>query len=420
MTEGWRAWRRSGIAACVLVVMVGFGIAPARAQIGSARYASIVIDARSGNTLSAANPDELRYPASLTKMMTLYLLFEAMRDGRITLDSRMVMSADAASQQPSKLGIPPGTSITTEQAILALVTLSANDVAYMIGETLGGDAYHFAQLMTQKARSIGMVNTTFRNPNGLPDPDQFSTARDMATLGRRLYIDFPDRYHYFSTQQFNFGGRRIRSHNHMVGTYDGVDGIKTGFISASGFNIVTSAQRQGQRLVAVVFGASTWSERDRHAAALLDEGFSQMGVEPSQPAPVLVSATSGLGRLITGRAEAATPARAGRRGVPARAASVARAAPMREPPARLVRTAAQLRPLRGSGRLLEQGDGGSFVRTTQQAARRASAKAAENREARAAVRAAATPVRPAAARPTPVAAPGGKRGGVLRHPAGRR
>ncbi|MFC0409068.1 D-alanyl-D-alanine carboxypeptidase family protein [Roseomonas elaeocarpi] len=417
MREGSRAWRRSGIAACVLMAMAALGTTSARAQVGSARYASIVIDARSGNILEAANPDELRYPASLTKMMTLYLLFEALRDGRMTLDSRMVMSADAASQQPSKLGIPPGTSITAEQAILALVTLSANDVAYMIGESLGGDAYHFAQLMTQKARSIGMVNTTFRNPNGLPDPDQFSTARDMATLGRRLYIDFPDRYHYFSTQQFNFGGRRIRSHNHMVGTYDGVDGIKTGFISASGFNIVTSAQRQGQRLVAVVFGASTWSERDRHAAALLDQGFSQMGVEPSQPSPVLVSATAGLGRLITGRAEAATPGRAARRA--ARAALVARAAPVREAPAKLVRAAAQVRPLRGS-RQLEQGDGGSFIRVTQQAARRASAKAAENRQARAAVRAAAAPARPAAARPTPVAAPGGKQGGVLRHPTGRR
>ncbi|AWV22520.1 D-alanyl-D-alanine serine-type carboxypeptidase [Roseomonas mucosa] len=383
MSLGWRTPRRVRCLALAFALVSGWGatilgIVPAAAQIGSDRYASIVIDARSGQALSAANADEPRYPASLTKMMTLYLLFEALRDGRMTLDSRMVMSAEAASQSPSKLGIPPGSSISVEQAILALVTLSANDVAWMIGETLGGSNDRFAQMMTQKARQIGMTNTVFRNANGLPDFQQVTTARDMAALGRRLYIDFPNRYHYFSTPEFRYGGRRVRSHNRMIGTYEGVDGIKTGFISASGFNIVTSAQRQGQRLVVAVFGGSTWVERDRHAAALLDDGFAKLGIEPSTPSALLVAsagagAARAAGGLITGRAHAATVSgRAAMRA--ARQARLAAVEPVRrDPPAKLVRTSAQIRPLRPitrNAKILEQGDGGAFIRTAKpQAAR---------------------------------------------------
>lgn len=383
MSLGWRTPRRVRCLALAFALVSGWGatilgIVPAAAQIGSDRYASIVIDARSDQALSAANADEPRYPASLTKMMTLYLLFEALRDGRMTLDSRMVMSAEAASQSPSKLGIPPGSSISVEQAILALVTLSANDVAWMIGETLGGSNDRFAQMMTQKARQIGMTNTVFRNANGLPDFQQVTTARDMAALGRRLYIDFPNRYHYFSTPEFRYGGRRVRSHNRMIGTYEGVDGIKTGFISASGFNIVTSAQRQGQRLVVAVFGGSTWVERDRHAAALLDDGFAKLGIEPSTPSALLVAsagagAARAAGGLITGRAHAATVSgRAAMRA--ARRARLAAVEPVRrDPPAKLVRTSAQIRPLRPitrNAKILEQGDGGAFIRTAKpQAAR---------------------------------------------------
>ena len=383
MSLGWRTPRRVRCLALAFALVSGWGatilgIVPAAAQIGSDRYASIVIDARSGQALSAANADEPRYPASLTKMMTLYLLFEALRDGRMTLDSRMVMSAEAASQSPSKLGIPPGSSISVEQAILALVTLSANDVAWMIGETLGGSNDRFAQMMTQKARQIGMTNTVFRNANGLPDFQQVTTARDMAALGRRLYIDFPNRYHYFSTPEFRYGGRRVRSHNRMIGTYEGVDGIKTGFISASGFNIVTSAQRQGQRLVVAVFGGSTQVERDRHAAALLDDGFAKLGIEPSTPSALLVAsagagAARAAGGLITGRAHAATVSgRAAMRA--ARQARLAAVEPVRrDPPAKLVRTSAQIRPLRPitrNAKILEQGDGGAFIRTAKpQAAR---------------------------------------------------
>ena len=233
-------------------------------------------------------------------------------------------------------------------------------------------------MMTQKARQIGMTNTVFRNANGLPDFQQVTTARDMAALGRRLYIDFPNRYHYFSTPEFRYGGRRVRSHNRMIGTYEGVDRIKTGFISASGFNIVTSAQRQGQRLVVAVFGGSTWVERDRHAAALLDDGFAKLGIEPSTPSALLVAsagagAARAAGGLITGRAHAATVSgRAAMRA--ARQARLAAVEPVRrDPPAKLVRTSAQIRPLRPitrNAKILEQGDGGAFIRTAKpQAAR---------------------------------------------------
>ena len=381
--------RRARLAAGALALMLGpimLGrAAPAQAQIGSDRYASIVLDARSGSTLSAASPDEPRYPASLTKMMTLYMVFEALRDDRLELDTRLIMTPDAASMPPSKLGIPPGFSITVEQAIMALVTKSANDVASLLGETLGGTEARFGQMMTLRARALGMSRTTFRNASGLPDLDQMTTARDMATLGRRLYLDFPDRYHYFATTTARIGRIALRNHNRMLGEYEGVDGIKTGYITASGFNIVTSAQRQGQRVVAAVFGGSSWVERDRHAAMLLDEGFSRLGVSSSAPmiaaaprGPIPVVARS---PVVTGRAAAATlaPPVAASARVTRRAAMAANAArasgrvpgsarPAQaaiKPPvvARNVRTAA--RPTR----VVEQGDGGTAVRAGRTAAR---------------------------------------------------
>ncbi|MCZ8150605.1 MAG: serine hydrolase, partial [Roseomonas sp.] len=253
--------------------------APATAQIGGPRYAAIVVDNRSGNVLVAANADETRHPASLTKMMTLYMVFEALREGRFALDSRITFSEEAASRPPSKLGIQAGQSITVEQAILALVTRSANDVAAAVGERLsGGSEARFGQMMTMRARALGMTRTTFRNASGLPDSEQVTTARDMATLGRRLIADFPERYHYFGVSHAQFGGLRIRNHNRMLESYEGVDGIKTGFINASGFNIVTSASRGGRRVVGAVFGGTSWHERDRHMASLLDRGFDQLGV----------------------------------------------------------------------------------------------------------------------------------------------
>ena len=273
--------------AAALVALPGRG---AEAQIGSARYSAIVMEARTGTVLIDAGADEPRFPASLTKMMTVYMAFEALRDGKTQLNSRVVMSDHAASRPPSKLGIPPGGSLTVEQAILALVTKSANDVAAALGEHIGGSEERFAQMMTMRARSLGMTQTRFRNASGLPDFEQVTTARDMATLGRRLFIDFPNRYHYFGTVHFAWGRAQIRNHNRMLGDYDGADGIKTGFINASGFNIVTSAQRDGVRLVGATFGGSSWVERDRHMGALLDQGFSRMGVAPRAPSSVMAAA----------------------------------------------------------------------------------------------------------------------------------
>jgi D-alanyl-D-alanine carboxypeptidase len=221
---------RAGLLAAAAIAATAI---PAAAQIGSHRYAAIVLDNRSGAILAEANADEQRHPASLTKMMTLYIVFEALRDGRLSLDSRVPFSEDAASRPPSKLGIPAGNSISVEQAILALVTRSANDVAAAVGERLGGSEERFAQMMTLRARGLGMTRTTFRNASGLPDYEQVTTARDMATLGRRLMADFPNRYHYFSVGQAQFGGMRIRNHNRMLESYEGVDGIKTGYIRDS-------------------------------------------------------------------------------------------------------------------------------------------------------------------------------------------
>ena len=270
---------------------------PASAQVGSARYASFVIDAATGQIMSEANADEPRYPASLTKLMTIYMLFEALRDRRVTLDEIVPVSAHAASMPPSKLGLMPGTVITVEQALLGLVTKSANDAAAALGEMLGGDEDRFAQMMTLRARALGMSRTTFRNASGWPDPDQITTARDLALLARHLIQDYPDEYHYFSVPSFMFHGRLIPNHDHMLQSYPGADGLKTGYIDASGCNLVTSALRGDVRLIGVVMGASNGVERDTHMASLLDAGFDRMGVpvsrvDPRARMPALIAAAT--------------------------------------------------------------------------------------------------------------------------------
>jgi D-alanyl-D-alanine carboxypeptidase len=302
---------------CWFALLPVFGLAlllaaPARAQIGSDRYAAILIDHATGRTLVEANADEARHPASLTKMMTIYLLFEALRDGRLTPATRIEMSEEAASRPPSKLGLPVGASLSVEHAILALITKSANDVAAAVAETLAGSEPRFAQLMTMRARSLGMSRTTFRNASGLPDPEQLTTARDMALLGRRLMQDFPQHYHLFGNSHVQFGGMRLRNHNGMLRTYEGTDGLKTGYVRASGFNIVTSASRGGKRLVGAVFGGSSWAERDEHMAALMDRGFETLGVAPRVAAAVApeglrTARLAAVGAVPTARA--ATPAR---------------------------------------------------------------------------------------------------------------
>jgi D-alanyl-D-alanine carboxypeptidase len=280
---------------------------PARAQIGSDRYSSIVVDARTGQVLEAESPDAERHPASLTKMMTLYMAFEALRDRRIALEDTITMSAHAASMEPTKLGIPAGSVLTVQEAILGLVTLSANDAASALGEFLGGDEDRFAQMMTLRARALGMAHTTFRNASGLPDPDQWTSAADMALLARRILSDFPNDYSYFSTPSFVFHRRVIYNHDTMLKTYPGADGFKTGYTKASGHNLVTSAMRGNVRLIGVVLGAGSNVERNVHMAALLDQGFTEMGV-PVAPAVTAVArrepAPSRLPGLI-GSAQAA-------------------------------------------------------------------------------------------------------------------
>jgi D-alanyl-D-alanine carboxypeptidase len=269
---------RCVMAAVGLTSAISLMTVPSHAQIGSARYSSIVVDATSGDVLEEVNADQPRHPASLTKMMTLYVAFEALRDRRITLDQPVPVSPHAASMEPSKLGLLPGTRLTVEEAILGLVTKSANDAASALGEMLGGSEERFSQMMTLRARALGMGHSTFMNASGLPDPDQWTTARDLAILSRRLINDFPGYYRYFSTPSFAWHRQIIFNHDSMLRTYPGADGLKTGYTEASGHNLVTSAVRGGVRLVGVVLGASSNGERDIHMASLLDRGFEQLDV----------------------------------------------------------------------------------------------------------------------------------------------
>ena len=281
--EGARRFAPKLFCLAILLALVA-GLAPAWAQVGSDRYASMVIDAQSGQVISAANPDDYRFPASLTKMMTIYMVFEAVRDGRLSFNDSVTMSPWAASMPPTKLGIPAGQSLTVDQALLALVTKSANDVAAALGERLGGSEERFAELMTVRARGLGMTKTTFRNASGLPDWGQVTTARDLVILARHLIQDFPEYYHLFGTPYFQFHGRTVLNHQALLRTYPGADGLKTGYTEASGYNVVTSAQRGNVRLIGVVLGASNGSERDVHMAALLDQGFLRMGIAPVEVA----------------------------------------------------------------------------------------------------------------------------------------
>jgi D-alanyl-D-alanine carboxypeptidase len=280
----------------------------AQAQIGSDRYSSIVVDAGTGNVLEAANPDAPRHPASLAKLMTLYMVFEALRDRRISLDQLVPISPRTAATEPSKLGLVPGMRLTVEEAILGLVTKSANDAAAALGELLGGSEDRFAQMMTLRARALGMSRTTFTNASGLPDPDQWSTARDLAILARHVLTDFPSFYPYFSTPSFTFQRRVIFNHDRMLQSYPGADGMKTGYTEASGHNLVTSAVHSGVRLIGVVLGAGSNPERDAHMAALLDQGFEQLDVPPERRTAVASRIPS-----LVGTAHAATLAMPARR-----------------------------------------------------------------------------------------------------------
>lgn len=243
---------------------------------GRPSYADIVIDAETGRILHATNADQLRHPASLTKMMTLYLTFQALESGRLQLNQYLPVSANASEQSPSKLGLRRGERIRVEDAIMGLVTQSANDAAVVIAEALGGNDRHFAQMMTKQAHALGMTHTRFDNPNGLPDAGQVTTARDMAILGHALIYHFPAFYPYFSRDSFAYDGYVFANHNHLMERYSGMDGIKTGYIRASGFNLVASAVRGHTRLIGVVFGGRSATARDNQMALLLDQAFAKI------------------------------------------------------------------------------------------------------------------------------------------------
>jgi len=241
----------------------------------SAQFSSIIVDANSGATLSANSPDGIRHPASLTKIMTLYLLFERLEAGKMKLDTEMSVSEHASDQAPTKLGLRPGQTIKVEDAIKGLVTRSANDAAVVIAEAIAGSEDDFAKMMTRQARAIGMSHTTYRNASGLPNDEQVTTARDQSTLGRAIQDRFPRYYRYFSTQTFNYHGQSIRNHNHLLGEVEGVDGIKTGYTQASGFNLVTSMHRGNRYLVGVVMGGHSGGSRDAIMRSLLAENLSK-------------------------------------------------------------------------------------------------------------------------------------------------
>lgn len=259
------------------LLLIGLAIGLARPTPAFAGYADIIVDAATGEVLHATNADKINYPASLTKMMTLYLLFNALENGKMTLDQALPVSANAAAQPATKLGLRKGSTIKVETAILALVIQSANDVATVVAEAIAGSEAAFARKMTQAAQVIGMSHTVFRNAHGLPDPAQRTTARDMAVLAIALLQDYPQYYHYFGARKFKYGSRAYTTHNRVVLSYPGADGFKTGYTRASGYNLVTSAVRDGQRLIGVVLGGSSWAKRDAQMISLLDRSFGVPG-----------------------------------------------------------------------------------------------------------------------------------------------
>jgi D-alanyl-D-alanine carboxypeptidase len=255
------------VVALLLAVQVA---APAQAN---PRFAAVVVDAKSGKVVFSRYADEKRYPASLTKIMTLYLVFEDLKAGRIKLDTQMPVSAHAAKEPPSKIGFRPGQTVRLEDAIKILVTKSANDVAAVVGEALAGSVPAFAERMTRKARELGMTRTTFKNASGLPHSGQITTARDMATLGLAIQRDFPEMYDTFSLRSYTYRGQAYRNHNGLLGKVSGMDGIKTGYIRASGFNLTASVERNHQRIVAVVMGGRTAASRNQYMAKLIEDMF---------------------------------------------------------------------------------------------------------------------------------------------------
>lgn len=273
------------------------------------KSASLVMDANSGEVLYSRNADGQCYPASLTKIMTLYMLFERLEQGKVSLSTKLPVSRHASNQAPSRLGLKPGDTIRVEDAILALVTKSANDVAAVVAESLGGSEKNFAKLMTAKAKSIGMHNTRYMNASGLPNKLQLTTARDQAKLAKRMQTDFPQYYRYFSTKSFAWDDRVYKNHNNLLGKYEGVNGLKTGYTAASGFNLTSSVMRDGKSVIGVVLGGKTARARDQQMVAILDRtmpkalvmrdtGTRLASILSSGPAPTPIIRPENLDELI--------------------------------------------------------------------------------------------------------------------------
>lgn len=269
-----------------LALLCGLGGFACAAHAG---YAAIVVDGSNGQILEQVNADHRDYPASLTKMMTLYLTFQELRSGKLKLDQSMAVSAWAAGKSPTKLGLRAGQTISVQDCVLGMITKSANDAATVMAEGIGGSESHFAEMMNAQAALLGMSDTHFANASGLPDPNNTSTAHDLVKLAMALYRDFPQYAHFFATQEFVFRGHIVRGHNNLMYRYPGMDGLKTGFTDASGFNLASTAVRDGHRLFAVVLGSRTAGGRDRLMARLLDDGF-----KGEQTPPILVAEAAGV------------------------------------------------------------------------------------------------------------------------------
>jgi len=275
----------------------------AAAPAFAAKYASIVVDMDTAEVLHSKNADEPRYPASLTKVMTLYIVFDALESGKLKLTDKMKVSKFASRQSPSKLGLKAGSTIKVEDAIRALVTKSANDVAVVFAEHLSGSEAKFAVRMTKKAHDLGLDHTTFKNASGLPNREQTSTARDLSKLAEAMFFDHKEYYNYFSTPEFRWKKRAFANHNTLLKSVDGVDGIKTGFTNASGYNLMASAQRDGHRVIAVMLGGSSGKSRDAHVADLLNAAFYEINGKADEPEAVAL-----LQRIAFGEIESVEPA----------------------------------------------------------------------------------------------------------------
>ena len=297
-TQWRRPWRRLGIAAVALAVAVNALALPAYAQVNG-RHAVLIVDANTGRVIHQSSADDLRYPASLAKLMTLYLVFELIEQGRLSYGTKIRFSANAVAAQPSKLDVEEGTEITLLEAIKALITKSCNDVAVALAEHIAGNEVRFAQMMTQKARQLGMRATTFQNASGLPDPEQVTTARDMVTLALRLQDNFPRHYPLFATRTFTYNGETFRNHNTMLFSYAGSDGLKTGYTRASGFNLVASVRRGRKHVVGAVFGGATASQRNAAMRSYLNIGLMKASEEKTRrPAPMLIAQAKAPSAII--------------------------------------------------------------------------------------------------------------------------